>query len=324
MWITTGTPSRHRRFKGRVLCHAAATAQTNKQTSHASGQGPCMRTWEPLCARSMRAAVAAVSKVASHGQRAKCWLTTGAFRACKSVVPHGEAPPADSPSSCVFLQRISPCMLSASKQWRPGTEAPGSVLDRDVEHGEGTAVTLNPSSHLRLSQQRQQLPIFRHRDAILYALERYRTVIIVGETGCGKSTRTCRVVAFGVKRLLDPASTSWSCRALQSSRSTSTKLDGPRVDGQSCARSRVEWLQCQSPLAWQRRWVCGLASRYALIVTRRRLSTTPSCSRPQTINSHDVERLASERCYALAAYFVCLRWATPFALTTASMKPRLG
>ena len=54
-------------------------------------------------------------------------------------------------------------------------------------------VSLNPSSHLRLSQQRQQLPIFRHRESILYALERYRTVIIVGETGCGKSTRTLAV-----------------------------------------------------------------------------------------------------------------------------------
>ena len=56
-------------------CHQLAPRcrhGTNKQTSHACGQGPCVRTWEPLCARSMRAAVAAASKVASLGQRTKC------------------------------------------------------------------------------------------------------------------------------------------------------------------------------------------------------------------------------------------------------------
>ncbi len=52
-------------------------------------------------------------------------------------------------------------------------------------------MSLNPSAGLRLGQQRQMLPIFRHRLSILYALERYRTLVVVGETGCGKSTRTC-------------------------------------------------------------------------------------------------------------------------------------
>ena len=31
-------------------------------------------------------------------------------------------------------------------------------------------------------------------DALLYALEKYRTVVIVGETGCGKSTRASLAV----------------------------------------------------------------------------------------------------------------------------------
>jgi HrpA-like RNA helicase len=31
--------------------------------------------------------------------------------------------------------------------------------------------------------QRQQLPIYKHRDQILYALETNRVVVIVGETG---------------------------------------------------------------------------------------------------------------------------------------------
>ena len=63
------------------------------------------------------------------------------------------------------------------------------MLDRDVEVGESTVVSHNPFSGARLSQQRRQLPVFRHRDAFLYAVETHRTVVVVGETGCGKSTQ---------------------------------------------------------------------------------------------------------------------------------------
>lgn len=33
------------------------------------------------------------------------------------------------------------------------------------------------------------LPIARHRDALLYLVETYPVVIVVGQTGCGKSTQ---------------------------------------------------------------------------------------------------------------------------------------
>jgi len=39
-----------------------------------------------------------------------------------------------------------------------------------------------------MSQSQKQLPIAAHRTQILFALEKYGVVIIVGETGCGKST----------------------------------------------------------------------------------------------------------------------------------------
>ena len=42
---------------------------------------------------------------------------------------------------------------------------------------------------LSLEVQRQQLPIFKHRNQILYALETHRVVVVVGETGSGKSTQ---------------------------------------------------------------------------------------------------------------------------------------
>lgn len=76
--------------------------------------------------------------------------------------------------------------------WKPGTTGPGSALDRDCADVEGGVVvqqSLTANAHLALDQQRKQLPIFRFRDNILYTLEKYRTLVIVGETGCGKTTQ---------------------------------------------------------------------------------------------------------------------------------------
>ncbi|CAM9873398.1 unnamed protein product, partial [Heterosigma akashiwo] len=40
-----------------------------------------------------------------------------------------------------------------------------------------------------MNRQRTCLPIFKHRESILYAIERNDVVIVVGETGCGKTTQ---------------------------------------------------------------------------------------------------------------------------------------
>jgi ATP-dependent RNA helicase DDX35 len=57
--------------------------------------------------------------------------------------------------------------------------------------GEGEAVPLyyNRNANLPLQRQRNRLPIRLIRDSILYALEKYRTLILVGETGSGKTTQ---------------------------------------------------------------------------------------------------------------------------------------
>lgn len=44
-----------------------------------------------------------------------------------------------------------------------------------------------------IQSQRRKLPIFNNRNHILYLLEKYQTLILVGETGCGKSTQIPQV-----------------------------------------------------------------------------------------------------------------------------------
>lgn len=41
----------------------------------------------------------------------------------------------------------------------------------------------------RLLKERQQLPVFKHRNSIVETLKRHRVVVVAGETGSGKSTQ---------------------------------------------------------------------------------------------------------------------------------------
>uniref|UniRef100_A0A8W8K8T0 RNA helicase n=1 Tax=Magallana gigas TaxID=29159 RepID=A0A8W8K8T0_MAGGI len=80
----------------------------------------------------------------------------------------------------------------APKFWKPGTDAPGQAIKEErtttTEEG-GTTVVYNQNVSLSIEQQRQKLPVFKLRNHILYLVENYQTVVIVGETGCGKSTQ---------------------------------------------------------------------------------------------------------------------------------------
>lgn len=74
--------------------------------------------------------------------------------------------------------------------WKPGTAAPGSSLDRESEK-DGSLLPVNTSqnAHLSLDAQRQRLPIYKHREKLLWCVEKYSVVIVVGQTGSGKSTQ---------------------------------------------------------------------------------------------------------------------------------------
>ncbi|XP_036899956.1 probable ATP-dependent RNA helicase DHX35 isoform X2 [Sturnira hondurensis] len=82
------------------------------------------------------------------------------------------------------------------KFWRPGTEGPGVSISEErqsVAENSATTVVYNPYAALSIEQQRQKLPVFKLRNHILYLIENYQTVVIVGETGCGKSTQIPQV-----------------------------------------------------------------------------------------------------------------------------------
>ena len=78
------------------------------------------------------------------------------------------------------------------KFWKPGADAPGSHIEEERENiaeSAASSVVYNPNASLSIERQRQALPVFRYRNHILYLVENYRTVVVVGETGCGKSTQ---------------------------------------------------------------------------------------------------------------------------------------
>ncbi|GJN38084.1 hypothetical protein PR202_gb27094 [Eleusine coracana subsp. coracana] len=82
-----------------------------------------------------------------------------------------------------------------SRFWKPGSEKPSTLL---VDDEEGGVVFLSSSAssasssgfgYASLERQRQRLPVYKYRKAILYLVERHATTIVVGETGSGKSTQ---------------------------------------------------------------------------------------------------------------------------------------
>ena len=69
--------------------------------------------------------------------------------------------------------------------WKP---APSSQSFLKDDNEGGVSATFN-FSRAPLAQQRMLLPIYKHKRQILYSVEHYGVVILVGETGSGKSTQ---------------------------------------------------------------------------------------------------------------------------------------
>jgi ATP-dependent RNA helicase DDX35 len=81
--------------------------------------------------------------------------------------------------------------MSAPGFWKPAPTATSSLqgqLREESRNDEDWAPVFS-KSRAPLAQQRLLLPIYKHRRQIIYALEDYGIVIVVGETGSGKSTQ---------------------------------------------------------------------------------------------------------------------------------------
>ncbi|XP_055627755.1 probable ATP-dependent RNA helicase DHX35 [Toxorhynchites rutilus septentrionalis] len=82
--------------------------------------------------------------------------------------------------------------MSASripKFLKPDDESFSSERDAAPTDDHVTSFVFNAHHSLNLSAQRERLPIRQYRDKILYCLENYQTLVLVGETGSGKSTQ---------------------------------------------------------------------------------------------------------------------------------------
>ncbi|KAH9635755.1 hypothetical protein HF086_010980 [Spodoptera exigua] len=72
-----------------------------------------------------------------------------------------------------------------------------------VDSDSTTSFVYNRYHHLPLDAQRQKLPVFQYRNHILYLLEKYQTLVLIGETGCGKSTQVPQVSLDIFKQFLE-------------------------------------------------------------------------------------------------------------------------
>ncbi|XP_011302754.1 probable ATP-dependent RNA helicase DHX35 isoform X2 [Fopius arisanus] len=59
----------------------------------------------------------------------------------------------------------------------------------DIDAHSSTQFIYNAHQSLAIDLQRQRLPIYKSRNSIIYLLEKFQTLVLIGETGCGKSTQ---------------------------------------------------------------------------------------------------------------------------------------
>ncbi|PWA79926.1 RNA helicase family protein [Artemisia annua] len=77
----------------------------------------------------------------------------------------------------------------AGQFWKPGSAKPRLIDDEDGGVLFYSTTPSSSSSYVNLEKERQRLPVYKYREAILYLVETHSTSIIVGETGSGKTTQ---------------------------------------------------------------------------------------------------------------------------------------
>ena len=92
-------------------------------------------------------------------------------------------------TSLIVMSDFKPRFLKPSET--------SSFLDRnDSSLADSTDFVYNRHLSQSIQTQRQKLPIFNNRNHVLFLLEKFQTLVLVGETGCGKSTQIPQVSYF--------------------------------------------------------------------------------------------------------------------------------
>lgn len=66
---------------------------------------------------------------------------------------------------------------------KPADEGSWEDDKPDIDPISATTFVYNPYYSLSLDQQKKKLPIYHNKDHIIYLLEKYQTLVLVGETG---------------------------------------------------------------------------------------------------------------------------------------------
>ncbi|KAG0171394.1 hypothetical protein DFQ30_001077 [Apophysomyces sp. BC1015] len=139
--------------------------------------------------------------------------------------------------------------------WKPGTVAPGSAVDRETENESDATVIAHAAQHLHhltLQQQRERLPVFSLRRELLYLIETFQTVIVVGQTGCGKTTQ--------IPQYLDEAG--WTANGKQIACTQVGYLI--RFDDQTSARTRIKYMT--DGMLFRETMIDPLLTKYSVIM----------------------------------------------------------
>jgi hypothetical protein len=95
-----------------------------------------------------------------------------------------------------FWVNLVPCTF-----WKPGSARPDVSQSLEVDRGGpdgGSLVPYNRDENLALVSQREQLLFYKCRDAILYLVKTRATAVLVGQSGCGKTTQVPQYLAEAI------------------------------------------------------------------------------------------------------------------------------
>lgn len=81
--------------------------------------------------------------------------------------------------------------------WRPGAQKPVGLADDDDGIAFVPPVSHYSSGYMSIATQRQRLPVYKSRTALLYLVENHATTIVLGETGSGKTTQVPQYLVEG-------------------------------------------------------------------------------------------------------------------------------